>query len=440
MSIDAPAPSEGPPGQRQPAIAWLVVVVPGLALVLVATWVTLAGISTLPAAFWVIAAQAVFFEYRPILATRQQPEGVLLSTAFLFAILFLWGIWPTVLVMAVANLLAQAHARTSTRQALFTVSMLALGFGSAYGTMALLGVRPSMSHPLHPLAVLDLTWMFAAWATHFLVVHLLVNDGGLLLYGSKHWAHVRKGFADAFWFYVISDLVVVCLSPLVVVLAQTAAPPLLLLISAPFAAVWKGAAFSRSQEDEALHDQLTGLPNRRLFLERCAESLGSVQADQRCALLLIDLDGFKEVNDSLGHLAGDRLLHEVGHRVRQVVGSTHVAGRLGGDEFAVFLPQITDPADGVEMAQRLRQALVVPLDLDGELLQIDGSVGVSLHPEHGDDVTELLRCADIAMYVAKRAGTGVSVYAPGDGPAAPGHGRVGRRISDAGVGADDLNV
>ncbi len=326
--------------------------------------------------------------------------------------------------MALANLLAAVHARHSTRDALFTVSMLALGFSSAYGVMALVGVRPGIGRPLPAIVLLDLSWMLAAWATHFLVVHLLVNDGALLLFGRRYWAHVRKGFGDSFWFYVISDLVVVCLAPLVVVIAQTSAPPLLLLlISGPFAAVWKGAAFSRSQEAEALHDQLTGLPNRRLFLERCATILDESWTGRRCALLLIDLDGFKEVNDSLGHLAGDRLLREVGHRVRQVVGPTQVAGRLGGDEFAIFLPEVTDSADGVRLDQLLREALVVLLDLDGERLCVDGSVGVAMHPEHGGDVAELLRCADIAMYVAKRAGSGVSVYSPGAGPYAHGHGR-----------------
>ncbi len=91
MSAHAPVPAEGAPDRRRPPIAWSAVVLPGLALVGIAVAQTLTHLSGLPVAFWVIAAQAVFFEYRPILATRQQPEGVLLSTAFLFAVLFLWG-------------------------------------------------------------------------------------------------------------------------------------------------------------------------------------------------------------------------------------------------------------------------------------------------------------------------------------------------------------
>jgi hypothetical protein len=200
VAAHTPASAGEAKDRRRPPLAWLAVVLPGLALVVVAAVQTLTHLSALPTAFWVIAVQAVFFEYRPILATRQQPEGVLLSTAFLFALLFLWGAWPALMVMAVANLLAAVHARHATRDALFTVAMLALGFGSGYTVMALVGMRPSISHPLPAIRLVDLVWMLMAWATHFLVVHLLVNDGALLLYGRSRWVHVRKGFADSFWF------------------------------------------------------------------------------------------------------------------------------------------------------------------------------------------------------------------------------------------------
>ena len=425
-----------------PGIDWFAVVLPGLALVGVAFWVTAHHLGDLHAAFWVIAAQAVVFELRPILATRQQPEGILLSTAFIFATLFLWGVWPAVVVMAVGNALSELRSRNPLRDAVFMIATLALGFCSAAGTMALLGVRPSIAAPVHAIFVVDLLWMFLAWSVHFLVVHFLVNEGATLLRGPSAYRQFRAGFVDEFWFYVISDLVVVGLSPLVVVLAQTASPPLLLLIAAPFAAVWKGAAFSRNQEEVALHDLLTGLPNRRLFLERSADLLENAKPDDRFALLLVDLDGFKEVNDTMGHHAGDLLLREVGTRVRSVVGTHDVAARLGGDEFAILVPGVADAATGLRRAAILRESLQAPFEVEGQVLTIDGSVGVSLAPDHGRDVGELLRCADIAMYVAKRSNLGVLVYVEedededaGEGRG-PGRGRAGRRTADVPLRTD----
>jgi diguanylate cyclase (GGDEF)-like protein len=419
------------PGQPL-RVDWFAIVIPGFLLIAIAAWMTLPHLSALPAAFWVIAAQAVFFELRPILATRQQPEGILVSTAFLFAIEFLWGPWPAVLVMAVANGLAQARGREPIKRGLFTIAMLAWGFSSAGATMALIGVRPTIAHPLPAMRASDLVWMLAAWSVHFLVVHFLVNGGAVLIRDRKAMAYVRSEFSVSFWFYVISDLVIICTAPLVVILAQNASAPFLLLLSAPFAAVWKGADFSRAQEDEALHDMLTGLPNRRLFFERSAELLAAARPGERFALLLVDLDGFKEVNDRLGHYAGDVLLREVGDRVRACVGQADVAARLGGDEFAVLVNGITDPGAGVYVAQRLRDALQAPFSIEGETLHIDGSTGISVSPEHGQDIGELLRCADIAMYVAKRGGLGVSVYFDGEthDDSLPGRGRSGRRAAD----------
>jgi diguanylate cyclase len=441
VSERTPSPGlSGARGQRsRPGLDWYVVTLPGLAVVLCAFWVTANQVTGLPAAFWVIAAQAVVFELRPILATRQQPEGILLSTAFIFAIVFGWGLWPAVVVMTVGNALSELIAKRPVRDAVFTVATLALGFGSAAGTMALLGVRPSIGAPIHAIFAVDLLWMLLAWSAHFLVVHLLVNEGATLIHGPSAYPVVRAGFVDEFWFYVISDLVVVGLSPLVVVLAQTASPPLLLLIASPFAAVWKGAAMSRSQQDVALHDMLTGLPDRRLFLERSVELLGRAEAPATAgpiyegfALLLIDLDGFKQVNDSFGHHVGDLLLREVGHRMRHVAGEIDQVARLGGDEFALLLPGVISVKAAVEVGNRVRDLLRAAFHVEGESIFVDGSVGIALAPEHGHEIGELLRHADVAMYVAKRNLLGVVVYSEADGGEIRDHGRgrAGRRATD----------
>ena len=340
--------------------------------------------------------------------------------------------------MAVGNALSELVGRRPARGAVFMVATLALGFASAAGTMALLGVRPSISAPIHSIFAVDLVWMLLAWSAHFLVVHFLVNQGATLIHGPARWPEVRAGFVDEFWFYVISDLVVVGLSPLVAVHAQTASPPLLLLIASPVAAVWKGAAMSRSQQDVAMHDLLTGLPDRRLFLERSTDLLGLLDVatgagptNEPVALLLVDLDGFKQVNDTFGHHAGDLLLREVGQRVLQVAEHRDIAARLGGDEFALLMPGLAGAAGAVEAAQRLRDVLRSPYEIEGESIWVDSSIGVALSPEHGRDIGGLLRHADVAMYVAKRNRLGVLIYNPDEGGHVrdSGRGRAGRRAA-----------
>jgi diguanylate cyclase (GGDEF)-like protein len=415
-------------------IDWFIVVAGGLALVAAGGLAVARQPGDLPAAFWVLLVQAVVFELRPILASRTQPEGVLISTAFLFAVLFLWGLWPTLVVMAAANALAGLAARRPGRDTVLTVATVALGYSSAAATMGLLGLHPSISAPLHRVRILDLGWMLLVWCVHFLVVHFLVNDGAALLFHRCRPARFRRLFLDDVWFYVVSDLAVVGLAPLIVALAQSASAPLLFLIAAPFGAVWKGAAFSRVREESALHDELTGLPSRRLFGERCTELMDNRDPTQRFSLLLLDLDGFKQVNDSLGHAAGDALLREVGRRVRAHATATDVTARLGGDEFAVLLPH--DPESrGLQVAAQLRASIQVPITIDDHPVTIDASIGVSTYPDDGDDIGRLLHCADVAMYLAKRGRRGVLAFSEAEiGPTtSTGRPRAGRRATDQGL-------
>ncbi len=162
----------------------------------------------------------------------------------------------------------------------------------------------------------------------------------------------------------------------------------------------------------ATHDPLTALPNRALLHERLAEATRHARgATPSAALLLLDLDRFKEVNDTLGHDAGDRLLVEVVARLRGVTHPFDTVARLGGDEFAVLLPT-ADAARVGAVAAALRLALEEPLVIDGQILSVGVSIGSARCPDHGADGTTLLRHADIAMYVAKRGGLGHVAYDP----------------------------
>jgi len=163
-------------------------------------------------------------------------------------------------------------------------------------------------------------------------------------------------------------------------------------------------------EHLALHDPLTGLPNRSLVVDRLQQAILTARRDQKpMALLMLDLDHFKEVNDTLGHLVGDQLLVRVGERFQSSLREPDTLGRLGGDEFAVVLPQ-ANREDALIVAEKLQAALRRPVDIDQNSFSIAASIGISIYPEHGPDPSNLLRSADIAMYVAKRARNEYAVY------------------------------
>ncbi|MGZ4589270.1 MAG: putative bifunctional diguanylate cyclase/phosphodiesterase [Actinomycetes bacterium] len=157
-------------------------------------------------------------------------------------------------------------------------------------------------------------------------------------------------------------------------------------------------------------DELTGLGNRRSFYDTAQVHISDANA--RGALLLLDLDRFKEVNDSLGHHAGDGLLRHVAGRLRkQLHGTSEVLSRLGGDEFAVLLVG-AGRAEAEQLAGSIREVLEPPFSLDGVTVRVNASIGISLFPEQGDEISTLLRRADIAMYQAKASRSGHNVYAP----------------------------
>jgi diguanylate cyclase (GGDEF)-like protein len=164
------------------------------------------------------------------------------------------------------------------------------------------------------------------------------------------------------------------------------------------------AAHLRALTHQAFHDALTGLPNRSHLLRRAGEAVGGAG---RTALLLLDLDGFKQVNDRLGHHAGDLLLHAVGRRLLEAVRDGDLVSRLGGDEFAVLLTRDADEGSATAVAGRVLDRCREPFDLEGERVTIGASVGIALTPDDVPvDVTTLMRGADAAMYRAKRSGGG----------------------------------
>ncbi|MBI5617129.1 MAG: EAL domain-containing protein [Gammaproteobacteria bacterium] len=170
----------------------------------------------------------------------------------------------------------------------------------------------------------------------------------------------------------------------------------------------------RSVHDLAFNDPLTGLPNRVQFAEHLSRAIERAETTgQSLAVLFLDLDRFKFVNDTLGHEKGDRLLKAVARRIRYCVRSGDGVARLGGDEFTVLLDELDDATVAANAAQKVCRALASAFDIDGQEIFVSASIGISIYPNDGPDVSTLLRRADTAMYRAKRGGGGFHFYEEG---------------------------
>ena len=155
----------------------------------------------------------------------------------------------------------------------------------------------------------------------------------------------------------------------------------------------------------ALYDQLTGLPNRTMFHEKLTSALLQARrAKSEMALLFIDLDGFKTVNDTLGHGVGDQLLREVGKRLRISIRESDTAARMGGDEFMVILNNLHDRSQALLIAEKIINAINQPMQLDGNKCNVGASIGIAIYPEQAENASDLVRAADSAMYYAKASG------------------------------------
>ena len=159
------------------------------------------------------------------------------------------------------------------------------------------------------------------------------------------------------------------------------------------------------------HDSLTGLPNRMLFHERVNQALAVAEREHRqVPLMMLDLDGFKEINDSLGHDAGDQVLREVAGRLAGALRKSDTVARLGGDEFAVLLTTGNGVDGAVGAAEKLLEALAPPLTVAGNEVRSGASIGIAWYPDHGLDYATVIKHADIAMYEAKHRGSGYAAF------------------------------
>ena len=362
-----------------------------------------ASVLGLEPAFWVVCALLVVAELRPLFTSgARDANGLALSTSFVFALLLRYGLPISVLVQAVATTVADVSRRKAPWRTAFNIGQFALSWAAAAVVMELAGHQASTAAPLD-LTGADLIAAGLGGITYFVVNQLLV----VVALSLKTGRSVPRLLRDDLAYEALSSGALLALSPLIV-LAVGRGTAFLPLLLPPLAAVYQVASVALQREQQALTDALTGLPNRTLLGTRTAESLLE-SGDAGTALLLFDLDRFKEVNDTLGHHAGDRLLQVVASRLAGAVRPGDTVVRLGGDEFALLLPS-TGATEAEETARRLLEVVRTPIVIDGLHVDVDASVGIAVAPEHGDHLDALLQHADVAMYLAKGTGSGVEHY------------------------------
>jgi diguanylate cyclase (GGDEF)-like protein len=354
--------------------------------------------------FIALAASVMVGELFPLELPRRSGDGeVTVSVMFSFALLLGLGLVPALAAQLVASVVQDRIAHKPWWQVGFNIGQYTLSLSAAAGVLKLLGAYGTLRAGFKPE---DLLAVLAAAAAYFSVNLLLVTRATTLYQGVP----ITRALESDLTFGLSVGAVLLCLAPIVVTVLEFSRIlyPLLLV---PLIGVYisgRQSIRTATAEHLARHDSLTELPNRRWFLEAVGQALNNPSL-RAGGLLLVDLNGFKEVNDTLGHHHGDLVLKEVGPRLAAAFRSEDLVARLGGDEFAVFMPGADSDAAQTAV-QRLQDALHTPVDVDGISLELDASIGLAWYPEHGGDVDTLLQRADVAMYRAKASHNSLVTY------------------------------
>ncbi len=355
--------------------------------------------------FAALSLSVLIGELFPIEAPRRSGDGeITVSVMFSFALLLGMGLVPALVAQLTASIVQDRVAGKPWWQAGFNIGQYTLSLSSAALVLSWLGAYGALRAPGFGAA--DLLAVVASAAANFVVNLLLVTRATSL--------YMRTPFSEALRSDLIFGLsvsaVLLCLAPVVVTVFDFS-PILYPLLLVPLVGVYisgRQTVRTATAEHLARHDSLTELPNRRWFMEAVGAALQN-DALQVGGLLLVDLNGFKDVNDTLGHHHGDLVLRELGPRLRAAFRSEDLVARLGGDEFAVFMPG-ADITAAQAAVQRTQEALQKPIDMDGISIALDASIGLAWFPEHGSDVDTLLQRADVAMYRAKAGHHPLVVY------------------------------
>ncbi|MDQ3504187.1 MAG: GGDEF domain-containing protein [Actinomycetota bacterium] len=367
------------------------------------------GTQASAASLWAVSGLLLAVELGSVLIKRPNAAaGLTSSMMFIFALLLHWGlagVAMAIIVQTVMTIVAGFSNRKVLWRTVFNATQYAVCLGAAYLCLLAFGINGSMESPA-PVEALTLPALFVAAVVSLLVNTILVGTSIALHSGTSWWHEV---FVDIAPIVPINDGASIALAPLVV-LATERSPWLIPLLLIPLFAVYRGNVASLALKHQAAHDALTGLANRAYLQERAEQAIAALPTRSTVGLFVIDLDRFKEINDTLGHPAGDRVLQVISDRLSGAVRSDDLVARLGGDEFAVLLPDRADELAARSLAARVIGAIREPIQFEAGSVQVDGSLGIALAVGPRTDFETLLQHADHAMYLAKHRGTSSELY------------------------------
>jgi diguanylate cyclase (GGDEF)-like protein len=373
-----------------------------------------ASVLTDPAVY-VLGGLVVLGDLLPVTVRRRGTvERFMASATFSVALLLYAGPAPAIAAFVLASLISDVRARCSWERVVFNVGQYAFALVVASVVLTALG------HPAGALRGVELTgailWpLLPAGLAFFLTNHLVVGAIIALDLRSSLLPILREDLL----FQITTSGVLVAMAPVVVVVTDRSLW-LLPALLVPVLALHLSSKQSVADAERANVDRLTGLPNRGRFQQILRWELDDARSVNPGALLLIDLGRFGEVNETLGHRAGDELLKLVGERLRGAAGEDAKVARVGGDEFGVLATGVAAEDAALALAERVRHALARPFEIETFSFHLRPRIGLALYPRDAEDGETLLRHGDVAMHLAKQGSSEVEVYS-GD------HDRAGRR-------------
>jgi diguanylate cyclase (GGDEF)-like protein len=367
----------------------------------------------------IFGACCLFTELRPLRWLGVEDGGqVTASWTFMMALLL---VGPPVTAVAMAGavvLVGEVVSRKPFVKVLFNMAQIVLSLSLAAAVLETSGQDQTLSLKTTPPLVWFPVFLFAG-----AVVFVVSNTLTCTVIALHQALPVTKILREVGAVNLSTDGVLLSLSPVFVVVAERST----LLVPLVLVTIWtvyRTAELARVRRNEATHDPLTQLPNRRLFNEHLHRAvLSARRTGQRVGVILIDLNGFKAINDQLGHDVGDEVLRTVSTRMNAACRTSDLLARVGGDEFALVLPHIGSVDAAVGMAERVQATFSEACMVEGFPVPVGASFGVAVLPDHAHDPETLLRRADETMYSAKYGAKGVTVYEPG--PSSRGIGRIG---------------
>jgi diguanylate cyclase (GGDEF)-like protein len=336
----------------------------------------------------------------PVSRGDDSADQITTSTTFAVALLLMGPASVAAVAQIIAVAIEDVRSGQSLRKAAYNAAQYVLSICAAF--LVLLALHQPIATQGLGAEVQLLPALLAG--TAFVAVNYLLVAVVIALHSGQP---IRRVAADDARFGIVTAAILVALAPLAAHVVQEQ-PLMLLLLCSPIVAVHRSAKQALRRQQQALHDSLTGLGNRELLRRRGTRMLED--ATPGPAVLLLDLDHFKDVNDTLGHAVGDALLVNIAERLSATVGAGGLVARLGGDEFAIAVP--TDLTEAERLATALLTELARPAELDDLRLVVQGSIGVAVAPGHGTDVMTLLKHADTALYEAKTERARYAVYRP----------------------------